>query len=610
MEQQLQVLSAAGLAPAALAAPALPDLNQLLLHQQMLQAQQQQLLQQGLHTAAMEIQKQIEQLQAIQAQLSPIGTDPVTALPTLGFHNFQQFTQQLQAQTQQAAAAVQQQQQAAVLGAAAADNSALAERVKAIQRSSAEGKQAWVAYCEQQGTGYFDPSRHDAAFLQGFLDSLGVGAQLSEDALKAKGEKGKGKGKGKPKGMGPPEPLDGPDVEQHKVFVASLPRTCTEEQLLAHFSQYGEVQEVRLKYDPNDGSFRGFAFVTFNEKEVARKILENYDNNYYEGKWVACVPVKMRPGKGGGPSGKVLHDTEGLSLDKIFVSGLPAHTTEENLKAFFEGFGPVQSLRLMYNQSDGSFRGFAFVTFEDEESGKNVIANFEDNTFDGKWIECQAARPKDDEKGRGRGGDAGWDEWGKGCGKMEMMAMFMAMKGKMSKMKGGAGKGSEWSGGKDAGPPIGAPGKSDGWGGGKDDGWGKGKGFDEGKGFDKGFDGGKGFDKGFDGGKGWDKGWGGGGKGFDEWGGGGKGFDEWGGKGFDFGGGGKGFNDWGGGKGKMEGGFCDGWGGGKGKGKMEGPPMQWNSYGKGGPAWQGAGDGMKRGPDGEAFLQFKRPKFD
>mmetsp|Transcript_11484 Transcript_11484/g.26588 ORF Transcript_11484/g.26588 Transcript_11484/m.26588 type:complete len:611 (-) Transcript_11484:35-1867(-) len=488
----------AALQQAAAATPAMPDLSQLLLHQQMLQAQQQQLLAQGLQTPALEIQKQLEQLQAMSVQLQPVGTEAASPLAA-AFHNFNQFSalQAAAAQTQAAPAT----NLLSLVAAVTASGGDLAERVKAVQRASAEGKQAWVAYCEQQGTGYFDPGRHDNAFLQGFLDSVGLGAAAVAAATagvgdKGKGEKGKGKCKGKPKGMGPPEPIDAPDVEQHKVFVASLPRNVTEEQLKEYFGQYGEVSEVRLKYDPNDGSFRGFAFVTFNDKADARRILENYDNNYFDGKWIACVPVKMRPGKGGsGPAGRQVQDTEGLSLDKIFVSGLPPSTTEESLKAHFECFGSVQHVRLMYNQGDGSFRGFAFVTFDEEESGKNVILNFEDNIFDGKWIECQAARPKDDEfmfkggcggcKGKSDiigmsdggcfGGEA-WN-WSKGCGKMDMMTMMsqMMMKGKMaakSKMKGmWAGKG-DGCGKNGCGAGKDAPGGADAFGGSSEDGCG------------------------------------------------------------------------------------------------------------------------------------------
>lgn len=47
--------------------------------------------------------------------------------------------------------------------------------VKAGQRSSHNFKQAWHMYCESQNQTFYDPARHDNAFVQGFFDQLGIG---------------------------------------------------------------------------------------------------------------------------------------------------------------------------------------------------------------------------------------------------------------------------------------------------------------------------------------------------------------------------------------------------------------------------------------------------
>ena len=54
--------------------------------------------------------------------------------------------------------------------------------------------------------------------------------------------------------------------------------------------------------------------------------------------------------------GKVIEMTEGMSADKLFVSGLPPTTTEETLRAYFETFGPLASIRLIYNQGEGHIK--------------------------------------------------------------------------------------------------------------------------------------------------------------------------------------------------------------------------------------------------------------
>merc|ERR1740123_3004609 len=46
----------------------------------------------------------------------------------------------------------------------------LVTEIKDLQRSDPFGKQAWSNYCSEEGGGVNDPSRHDPAFLQVFLD--------------------------------------------------------------------------------------------------------------------------------------------------------------------------------------------------------------------------------------------------------------------------------------------------------------------------------------------------------------------------------------------------------------------------------------------------------
>lgn len=296
----------------------------------------------------------------------------------------------------------------------------LVEKVKLLQRSSPEGKLAWEKYCQSSSTTFFDPSKHDGAFLENFLNAL-EGGQFGSIEVPDPHSLARGKGKPGP-GKGPPEPLEGPDIETHKVFVASLPRSTHEDALRTHFSQFGEVQDVILKYD-EFGNFRGFAFVTFVDAKVARTILENYDRNTFQGKWIPCVPVRMRKGFPKG-AGKGVPQGGGK---KLFIRNLPSDTQEDSLRTWAGQFGEVDSTKLMYDPSDGTFRGFAFVFFKEDGIVARIVDNYNDNTFQGKWIECRVAGPKmeeqglpSDSKGKDKGKSKGkiWycDTWDTGWG--------------------------------------------------------------------------------------------------------------------------------------------------------------------------------------------------
>jgi len=326
------------------------------------------------------------------------------------------------------------------------------------------------------------------------------------------GEIPDGKGKGKVK-TGPPEPLEGPDVEAHKIFVGSLPKDASEVALRQHFVKFGQVQDVKVPHDPSTGSIRGFAFVTLSEKAVAKKILENYDENEFQGKWVPIVPVKSARAKlvsKGCSKGDI--DDE-INTNKLWVGSLHSAFQEESIKAFFTQFGAIDTIQLTkHDNDDGFFRSFAFVTFMDRDAVKRVLDNYEDNMYAGQWLECKPARTKDDlgppdgtsfgcgeapfegDAGRPMGHEPAWPDKGGGFGAKGFNGKF----GKGKDWKGGGdwvgkGKDGEWSGkgkigdfgakGKD-GIDWGCKGKDGDWGGKEKNGdWGC-KGKDGGKGKD------------------------------------------------------------------------------------------------------------------------------
>lgn len=68
-----------------------------------------------------------------------------------------------------------------------------------------------------------------------------------------------------------------------------------------------------------------------------------------------CNPRTLqKPRKGGGY--------------KIFLGGLPSNITETDLRHFFNRYGKVTEVVIMYDQEKKKSRGFGFLSFEDEGS--------------------------------------------------------------------------------------------------------------------------------------------------------------------------------------------------------------------------------------------------
>lgn len=50
------------------------------------------------------------------------------------------------------------------------------------------------------------------------------------------------------------------------------------------------------------------------------------------------------------------------TLTKIFVGGLPYHTTDKSLKKFFESFGDIEEAVVITDRQTGKSRGYGFVS--------------------------------------------------------------------------------------------------------------------------------------------------------------------------------------------------------------------------------------------------------
>eukprot|EP00931_Biecheleriopsis_adriatica_P052902 TRINITY_DN3085_c1_g4_i1.p1 TRINITY_DN3085_c1_g4~~TRINITY_DN3085_c1_g4_i1.p1 ORF type:complete len:248 (+),score=68.34 TRINITY_DN3085_c1_g4_i1:63-746(+) len=218
---------------------------------------------------------------------------------------------------------------------------------------------------------------------------------------------------------GAPAPAAGDNAG--KIFAGALPQNCTNEQLLAWASQFGAVVSAEVKMDMQTGNSRGFGFITFQDPSVAQAVVANNANNVMEGKKIDCKPFGQ-PDKGGG-KGAGLNDP---SNPRMFIGGLPKTATDEALQAHFGQFGQITEFH-MKKGPDGLCGGFCFVTFADPASAKMVLDNYDNNMFEGKWIDCKSAV-----KGGGKGG---------GKDMMKGMMGMMMMKGMMMK---GMGKGKGW----------------------------------------------------------------------------------------------------------------------------------------------------------------------
>mmetsp|Transcript_101009 Transcript_101009/g.263836 ORF Transcript_101009/g.263836 Transcript_101009/m.263836 type:complete len:457 (-) Transcript_101009:140-1510(-) len=161
-----------------------------------------------------------------------------------------------------------------------------------------------------------------------------------------------------------------------KIFVGGLAHKTTTQQLRDHFQRYGSVVDAVVLRWP-DGRSRGFGYVTFAEANPAN------------------AAIRAQPHRVGGREVDVKRAVPGTN--KLFVGGLPQHSTAAELRAHFEQFGVVSDAVVMIDPATSRSRGFGFVCFLPGQEGAEAVtvslANYQNHRLRGKWIEVKSAAP-------------------------------------------------------------------------------------------------------------------------------------------------------------------------------------------------------------------------
>ncbi|EER95824.2 heterogeneous nuclear ribonucleoprotein 1 [Sorghum bicolor] len=218
--------------------------------------------------------------------------------------------------------------------------------------------------------------------------------------------------------------------ESRKLFVGGIPAGAQEPELRAHFARFGEVRSVIVMRDRETGHGRGFGFVEFEDEAAAAAALGDGDapRHFLCGRMVDVKrartraprnqgeqhsqPQQAEQGRGQGnqdnqspAAGNGTADSDNnVSYDskKVFIGGLRDNITEEEFRSYFETFGTVTDVVVIYDSATSRSRGFGFVTFDSEEAvGKVMRQSF--HNLNGTKVEAKIAIPKDEAYYRNRG---------------------------------------------------------------------------------------------------------------------------------------------------------------------------------------------------------------
>ena len=90
-------------------------------------------------------------------------------------------------------------------------------------------------------------------------------------------------------------------------------------------------------------------------------------------------------------------------MKNIFVGNLSFDATEGTVRTMFEEFGSVDRVNIVTDRDTGRARGFGFVEMSNDSDGEKAIAALNGRDLDGRALNVNEARPKENRGGGGGG---------------------------------------------------------------------------------------------------------------------------------------------------------------------------------------------------------------
>ena len=184
------------------------------------------------------------------------------------------------------------------------------------------------------------------------------------------------------------------EMEPGKLFIGGISWDTSEERLKDYFETFGEVKEAVIMKDRTTGRARGFGFIVFVDASVAEKVVK--ERHIIDGRTVEAKKAVPRDDHQNFSrnSGSIQGSPGPTRTKKIFVGGLASTVTESDFKRYFDQFGTITDVVVMYDHNTQRPRGFGFITFDSEEAVEKVLFK----TFhelNGKMVEVKRAVPKE-----------------------------------------------------------------------------------------------------------------------------------------------------------------------------------------------------------------------
>ena len=156
--------------------------------------------------------------------------------------------------------------------------------------------------------------------------------------------------------------------EKRNLIVNYLPSALSQDDVKLLFCRIGPVSNCKLIRNYETGQSLGYAFIEYPTEKLAIDAISQLDGLQMKDK-----KLKVSYARQSSPE---------IKNSNVYVAGLPAHTTEDQLYQLFSPFGKIITHKLLVN-SDNTSRGVGFVRYALKSEAQNAIESMSGKHLDG-----------------------------------------------------------------------------------------------------------------------------------------------------------------------------------------------------------------------------------
>ncbi|MED6280126.1 hypothetical protein CHARACLAT_007656 [Characodon lateralis] len=174
-------------------------------------------------------------------------------------------------------------------------------------------------------------------------------------------------------------------VANNRLFVGSIPKSKTKEQIVEEFAKVTEgLNDVILYHQPDDKKKnRGFCFLEYEDHKTAAQARRRLMSGKVK-VWGNVVTVEWAD---------PIEDPDPEVMAKVkvlFVRNLESAVTEETLEKTFSQYGKLERVKKL--------KDYAFIHFEERDGAVKALAELNGKELEGEHIEIVFAKPPDQKR--------------------------------------------------------------------------------------------------------------------------------------------------------------------------------------------------------------------